>query len=82
MSGKSSHSVALGDRGRFVVPNEVRERHGWSTGTPLVVIDTDSGVVVLSTDEALAQLRERIEGRDLVSELLAERRLEIEGDSA
>lgn len=80
MAGNISHSVALGDRGRFVIPSEVRERHGWSAGTELIAVDTDAGVIVMSTDEALAWLQSRLEGRDLVAELLAERR--AEGESA
>lgn len=73
-----SHSVALGDRGRFVIPSEVRERHGWNTGASLIAVDTDAGLIVMSTDEALAWLRSRLEGRDLVAELLADRRAEVE----
>jgi bifunctional DNA-binding transcriptional regulator/antitoxin component of YhaV-PrlF toxin-antitoxin module len=37
------HQVSLGDRGRFVIPAEVRQRHGWEKGTPLVAIDTEDG---------------------------------------
>jgi hypothetical protein len=37
---------------------------------------------VMSTDEALAWLRSRVEGRDLVAELLAERRAEVAADGA
>ncbi len=76
------HAVALGDRGRFVIPSEVRERHGWETGTSLVAIDTDAGLIVMSTEEALGWLRSRLAGQDLVAELLAERRAEVERDTA
>ena len=77
-----SHSVALGDRGRFVIPSEVRERHGWNTGASLIAVDTDAGLIVMSTDEALAWLRSRLEGRDLVAELLADRRAEVEREGS
>lgn len=73
-----AHAVALGDRGRFVVPSTVRERHGWQAGESLVAIDTDAGMIIMSTDEALAWLRSRLVGRDLVAELLEERRTEVE----
>ena len=77
----TTHATALGDRGRFVIPIEVRERHGWQAGTPLVTIDTDAGVLVMSADESLAWLRARVDGRDLVAELLDERRAEVTRDA-
>lgn len=81
MTDNQAHAVALGDRGRFVVPSAVRERHGWQSGESLVAIDTDAGMIVMSTDEALAWLRSRLVGRDLVAELLQERRAEVERES-
>jgi bifunctional DNA-binding transcriptional regulator/antitoxin component of YhaV-PrlF toxin-antitoxin module len=77
-----SFPVALGDRGRFVVPLEVRERHGWDQGTSLVALDTDAGMLLMGSDDALAWLRSRLTGRDLVAELLADRRTDLDGESA
>ncbi|MEI8261617.1 MAG: AbrB/MazE/SpoVT family DNA-binding domain-containing protein [Actinomycetes bacterium] len=77
MSTNVAHAISLGDRGRLVIPIDVRERHGWETGTPLVSIDTDAGLLVMSAKEGLAWLRSRILGRDLVAELLAERVAEV-----
>jgi bifunctional DNA-binding transcriptional regulator/antitoxin component of YhaV-PrlF toxin-antitoxin module len=77
MSTNVAHPLALGDRGRLVIPIDVRERHGWETGTPLVSIDTEAGLLVMSAKEGLAWLRSRIQGRDLVAELLAERVAEV-----
>jgi bifunctional DNA-binding transcriptional regulator/antitoxin component of YhaV-PrlF toxin-antitoxin module len=77
MSTNVAHTIALGDRGRLVIPIGVRERHGWETGTPLVSIDTEAGLLVMSAKEGLAWLRSRIQGRDLVAELLAERVAEV-----
>jgi len=77
MSTNVAHPIALGDRGRLVIPIDVRERHGWETGTPLVSIDTEAGLLVMSAKEGLAWLRSRIQGRDLVAELLAERVAEV-----
>jgi len=37
MGDSTAHTVAMGDRGRFVVPAAVRERHGWHAGQDLVV---------------------------------------------
>jgi len=77
MSTNVAHPIALGDRGRLVIPIDVRDRHGWETGTPLVSIDTDAGLLVMSAKEGLAWLRSRLQGRDLVAELLAERAAEV-----
>ena len=77
-----SHAVALGDRGRFVIPAAVRDRHDWSEGDSLLVIDTDAGMLVMSPDEALKWLRSRLAGRDLVAELLEARRIEGAAEGA
>lgn len=76
----TAHPLSMGDRGRLVIPQDIRERHGWTTGTPLVSIDTDAGVVVMSVDEGLAWIRGRLQGRDLVAELLRERSEEASGE--
>ena len=72
----SVHAVGLGDRGRLVVPAAVRDRHGWVAGQHLVVIDTSAGLIVMSEDEALSWLRSRLQERELVAELLADRQAE------
>jgi bifunctional DNA-binding transcriptional regulator/antitoxin component of YhaV-PrlF toxin-antitoxin module len=81
VADNQTHAVSLGDRGRFVVPSAVRERHGWTSGQALVAMDTDAGLLVMSADEALTWLRSRLEGRDLVAELLADRRAEVERET-
>jgi len=74
--------VVLGDRGRLVLPAELRERLHVSAGDPLVLLDTPRGVV-LATRQQLKQLvREDLAGLDLVSELLADRRLAASDDDA
>ena len=81
MGDSTAHTVAMGDRGRFVVPAAVRERHGWHSGQDLVAIDTDAGLLVMAPEEALDWLRSRLEGRDLVAELLQDRRAEVQHES-
>jgi len=80
MSTGATHPITIGDRGRLVVPAEVRERHGWEPGTSLVAIDTDAGLLVMSVVDGLHWLRGRLEGRDLVAELRDERRAGIDRD--
>lgn len=65
-----------------MVPLEVRERHGWNDGDSLVAVDTDDGLLVMGTDEALSWLQSRLKGRDLVAELLADRRAEVKREEA
>ncbi|MGD9702405.1 MAG: AbrB/MazE/SpoVT family DNA-binding domain-containing protein [Acidimicrobiia bacterium] len=72
MSG--THTVVVGDRGRIVVPAEVRARAGLSEGTSLVLLDTPGGLVLLTRPQLRARVREELEGLDLVGQLLADRR--------
>jgi AbrB family looped-hinge helix DNA binding protein len=64
----------MGNRGRIVVPAVVRQRAGLSEGTPLVLLDTPDGMVLLTREQLRARVRQELAGLDLVSELLAERR--------
>ena len=64
----------MGDRGRFVVPAELRDRIGMHEGSVLVLIETDRGVVLLSRDQAKALVRADLAKLDLVGELLTDRR--------
>ena len=78
----TSHAITVGEKGRVVLPAALRARHGWEPGARLVAVDTELGAVLVSAEDALRWLRARWEGRDLVGELLAERRREAEADSA
>ncbi len=65
----------MGDRGRLVIPAELRARAGLTEGRPLVLLETTGGVVLLSRDQLKARIRADLDGLDLVGELLAERRI-------
>jgi AbrB family looped-hinge helix DNA binding protein len=80
MSG--TYTVTMGDRGRLVVPAEVRERAGLTEGTPLVLLDTPTGLVLLTRDQLRDRVRAELAGLDLVGELLAERRDAAAADDA
>jgi bifunctional DNA-binding transcriptional regulator/antitoxin component of YhaV-PrlF toxin-antitoxin module len=58
----------------LVVPADVRERAGWEAGTPLVLIETDDSVVLLTRGQLRDRVRLELSGLDLVGELLRERR--------
>jgi AbrB family looped-hinge helix DNA binding protein len=64
----------MGDRGRLVVPAEVRERAGLVEGTPLVLLESAEGLVLLTRQQLRDRVRRELDGVDLVTELLRERR--------
>lgn len=43
-------------------------------GTPLVLLETPTGLVLLTRDQLRARVRSELAGLDLVAELLADRR--------
>lgn len=69
-----THQVVVGDRGRLVVPAEVRERTGIGEGTTLVLLETPTGLVLLTRAQLRRRVRENLSGLDLVDDLLADRR--------
>lgn len=80
MSG--TYTVVVGDRGRLVVPADVRERTGLVEGTPLVLIETPSGIVLMTRRQLRERVRQELSGLDLLGELLAERRAAAAGEDA
>jgi len=78
MSG--TYAVTMGDRGRLVVPAEVRERAGLTEGSPLVFVETDDGLVLLTREQVKARVRADLSGVDLVDQLLADRRQASAGE--
>ena len=80
MSG--NHKVTLGNRGRLVIPAEVRERRGLAEGSVLVLVDAEDGLVLLSRDQLHARVAADLAGHDLVGELLADRRRAAERENA
>lgn len=74
--------MVVGDRGRVVVPAEVRERAGLSEGTRLVLIETPNGLILLTREQLKERVRAELAGLDLVKELLAERRAQADAEDA
>ncbi len=73
MSG--TYHVAMGDRGRLVIPADLRERAGLAEGTALILLETPGGLVLLTRPQLQELVRADLTGLDLVSELLTERRI-------
>lgn len=69
-----TYSVTMGDRGRLVVPAELRDRAGLTAGTPLILVESEAGVIVMTRAQARQYLRRQLADGDLVGDLLAERR--------
>ncbi len=72
MSG--TYVIKMGDRGRLVIPAQLRARAALVEGTPLTVIETTGGVVLLTRQQLRDRVRADLAGLDLVNELLAEHR--------
>lgn len=66
--------MTMGDRGRIVVPAEARRRAGFTEGTPLVLLETPGGLVLMTRKQLRARVRKGLADRDLAGELLADRR--------
>ena len=76
------YNITMGDRGRIVVPAEVRENANLTSQSPLVLLDCSDGLILLTREQLLARVREDLAGLDLVSELLVERRRAAECEDA
>jgi AbrB family looped-hinge helix DNA binding protein len=74
-----AYQARLDASGRIVLPAEVRERHDWSEGDAVIVVDDERGVQVKSFDRVVAEAQAYVlsfipQDVQLVDELLAERR--------
>jgi len=80
------YKAHLEKSGRILIPVAVRRRLGLSEGSQVIVKVEESGALrITSRSQALAGVRERIRkyipaGRDLVEELIQDRRAEAESD--
>lgn len=72
----------MGDRGRVVIPADVRNRLGLEAGTALVLVETPRGLVLTSREQAKTLVRAQLAGVSLVDELIAERRDDAAADLA
>lgn len=84
----SRYTIKVGERGRFVLPAEVRRSLHVSQGD-LLVIDVDAGAETLRVRKAAdvarggrGLLRGLAPGGDLVGELIRDRRTEAEGEDS
>ena len=66
--------VRVGNRGRVVLPADIRQRREWVEGTALVVVETETGVLLAERSAIEDILRRQLAGSDVVASLLEERR--------
>ncbi len=78
---RGTYTVVVGNKGRVVVPAQIRARAGLVEGTPLIVLDTPAGIVLLTREQLRARVRSELAGTDLVEELLAERRAAAQAEN-
>lgn len=80
MSG--TYPVVMGDRGRVVIPAELRERLHLDPGTPLILVETDRGIVLATRAQVKELVRSSLEGADLVGDLMEDRRRQAAAEDA
>jgi AbrB family looped-hinge helix DNA binding protein len=80
MSG--TYPIVMGDRGRLVVPAELRQRLKLKAGSPLVLLETPQGVVLATREQVKTLVRTGLQGLDLVGELLEDRRRQAAAEDA
>jgi AbrB family looped-hinge helix DNA binding protein len=76
------YQARMGDRGRLVIPAELRAQADLSEGAAVVLIATPGGVLLVSREQLKALVREDLAGPDLVAELLADRRRRAAAEDA
>ncbi|MCW2134036.1 looped-hinge helix DNA binding domain-containing protein, AbrB family [Arthrobacter sp. VKM Ac-2550] len=72
----------MGERGRLVVPAELRERLHLEAGTVLILLETPQGVVLATREQIKQLVRGQLEGTNIVAELLADRRRQAAAEDA
>lgn len=72
----------MGDRGRLVIPAEIRADLRWEQGTRLILTETEQGLLLMSVDQARAMIKAQLGDRSLADELVAERHAEAAADAA
>jgi AbrB family looped-hinge helix DNA binding protein len=80
MSG--TYNVTVGDRGRLVLPSDLRERAGLAEGSELVLMETEGAIVLFTREQLKARVRADLADRDLVGSLIAERRSAAQAEDA
>ena len=78
----SSTMLKMGDRGRIVIPQQIREAQGLSTGDTLIIFEDEKGMTLMTRDQLREKMWAGIKNPEvsLVDELIADRRAEAQRD--
>jgi len=70
--------LTMGDRGRVVIPQKIREAEGLNPGDTLVLFRDEDGLTLMTRDQLKRKVRAGIKHpeKSLVDELIADRRAE------
>jgi len=79
---EATHCLTMGADERLDFPAEVLANLNWQRGTKLILTATETGVTLMSLDQAHALLKAQIGDRSLAEELIAERHAEAAADAA
>lgn len=79
MSG--TYATVMGDRGRLVIPQELRARLHLDAGTPLAVVETPEALLLLTRAQLKDLVRRDLAGESLVEQLLADRVREVAAEA-
>lgn len=77
-----TYNTRMGDRGRLVVPAALRQSAGLDPDTPVTLIATPNGVVLVTRDQLKQLVRRDLGDLDLVAELIEDRRRQAKEDAA
>lgn len=72
----TTYVLHVGDRGRIVLPKDLRDELGLRQGDEIAVTVVEGKLTAQTSRAALARLRGLLGGTDVVDELLADRRRE------
>ena len=74
--------LRMGDRGRIVIPQQIREAQGLNPGDKLVMFSDEKGMTLMTRDQLRDKMWADIKNPEvsLVDELIADRRAEAQRD--
>lgn len=77
-----SHTIRMGERGRVVIPADIRGRLGLTMGDSLLLTERDGEIRIQPLKQRIRSLQAKYAdvapGRSLADELIAERRAEAD----
>ena len=78
----TSTTLTMGDRGRVVIPQAIREAQGLHPGDRLIIFQDEHGMTLMTIDQLEAKVHANFKQSDVsaVASLIADRRAEAQRD--